>query len=275
MMARTQWSPAGVDRFYQLVNVHYYDDASILSRRERLLSRNSGCLRTRRATRRGEFGGSPMSRCVKATGAARCRTRASGPGTRTVQLFINLKDNARLDTTNTFGFPAFAEVVSGMSVVDSLYQGYGDSAPRAPVQSAQRDTTRQTTTQRDTSTRVRLGPSQDSITLQGTPYLLRGWPKLDYIKTRASFGNGGRRDATCDDCRRDTFGGRERWRANAVDDCGRVRLRSVAAARADAVETGLFASIARIDGGTIAGDDAQNIARALGSTFIPTSSISS
>ena len=27
VMARTQWSPAGVDRFYQLVNVHYYDDA--------------------------------------------------------------------------------------------------------------------------------------------------------------------------------------------------------------------------------------------------------
>ena len=43
----------------------------------------------------------------------------------------------------------------------------------------------------------------------------------------------------------------------------------VAAARADAVETGLFASIGRIDGGTIAGDDAQKIARALGSTFIP------
>jgi hypothetical protein len=43
----------------------------------------------------------------------------------------------------------------------------------------------------------------------------------------------------------------------------------VAAARADAVEVGLFASILRIDGGTIAYADAENIARALGSSFIP------
>src|SRR5262245_36618287 len=27
VMAHTQWSPAGVDRFYQLVNVHFFDDA--------------------------------------------------------------------------------------------------------------------------------------------------------------------------------------------------------------------------------------------------------
>ena len=27
VMARTQWAPVGVDRFYQLVSVHYYDEA--------------------------------------------------------------------------------------------------------------------------------------------------------------------------------------------------------------------------------------------------------
>lgn len=182
VMARTQWSPAGVDRFYQLVNLRYYDDARFFRVVKDFVaqfglpadpSRNKAW-RIRRLADEPVRQGNRRGTLSYARG---------GPGTRTVQLFINLKDNARLDTTNTFGFPAFAEVVSGMSVVDSLYQGYGDSAPRAPVQSAQRDTTRQTTTQRDTSTRVRLGPSQDSITLQGTPYLLRGWPKLDYIKT--------------------------------------------------------------------------------------------
>jgi len=182
VMARTQWSPAGVDRFYQLVNVHYYDDARFFRVVKDFVaqfglpadpSRNKAW-RIRRLADEPVRHGNLRGTLSYARG---------GPGTRTVQLFINLKDNARLDTTNTFGFPAFAEVVSGMTVVDSLYQGYGDSAPRAPAQSAQRDTSRQTTTQRDTSTRVRLGPSQDSITLQGTPYLLRGWPKLDYIKT--------------------------------------------------------------------------------------------
>ena len=182
VMARTQWSPAGVDRFYQLVNLRYYDDARFFRVVKDFVaqfglpadpSRNKAW-RIRRLADEPVRHGNLRGTLSYARG---------GPGTRTVQLFINLKDNVRLDTTNTFGFPAFAEVVSGMSVVDSLYQGYGDSAPRAPVQSAQRDTARQTTTQRDTSTRVRLGPSQDSITLQGTPYLVRGWPKLDYIKT--------------------------------------------------------------------------------------------
>ena len=43
----------------------------------------------------------------------------------------------------------------------------------------------------------------------------------------------------------------------------------VAAAKADLVDVGLFASIARVDGGEIAFVDAQKIAAALGSAFIP------
>src|SRR6476646_4144419 len=177
VMARTQWSPAGVDRFYQRVNVRYYDDARFFRVVKDFVaqfglpadpSRNKAW-RIRRLADEPVRHGNLRGTLSYARG---------GPGTRTVQLFINLKDNARLDTTNTFGFPAFAEVVSGMSVVDSLYQGYGDAAPRSPApttvrrDTVRREVVRRDTTQRDT-TRVRLGPSQDSITQQGTPYLLR------------------------------------------------------------------------------------------------------
>jgi peptidyl-prolyl cis-trans isomerase A (cyclophilin A) len=186
VMARTQWAPVGVDRFYQLVGVHYYDDARFFRVVKDFVaqfglpadpSRNKAW-RARRIADESVRHGNLRGTLSYARG---------GAGTRTTQLFINLKDNARLDTANTFGFPAFAEVISGMAVVDSLYQGYGDAAPRPPV-AVQRDTAprnvvRRDTTQRDTTTRVRLGPSQDSITRQGTPYLVRGWPKLDYIKT--------------------------------------------------------------------------------------------
>jgi peptidyl-prolyl cis-trans isomerase A (cyclophilin A) len=179
VMARTQWAPVGVDRFYQLIGVHYYDDARFFRVVKDFVaqfglpadpSRNKAW-RARRIADEPVRHGNLRGTLAYARG---------GAGTRTTQLFINLKDNTRLDTANTFGFPAFAEVIAGMSVVDSLYQGYGDAAPRAP---ARPDTTRKTTPQRDTSTRARLGPSQDSITLQGTPYLLRGWPKLDYIRS--------------------------------------------------------------------------------------------
>lgn len=81
-----------------------------------------------------------------------------GPGTRTTQLFINLADNPKLDTLGTVGFPPFGEVVGdGMAVVDSLYDGYGEGAPRG------------------------LGPRQDSIRVQGEPYLAREFPLLDRI----------------------------------------------------------------------------------------------
>ena len=86
-----------------------------------------------------------------------------GPGTRTTQLYINLVDNARLDTANAYGFPAIAEVVSGMPVVDSIYSGYNAVRGGPRIQGGE--------------------PSQDSISNKGTPYLKRHFPKMDYIKT--------------------------------------------------------------------------------------------
>jgi hypothetical protein len=43
-------------------------------------------------------------------------------------MYINLADNARLDTMNAngvVGYPPIGRVVGGMDVVDSLYSGYG------------------------------------------------------------------------------------------------------------------------------------------------------
>ena len=61
----------------------------------------------------------------------------SGKETRDTQIFINLKDNARLDSTNyngVKGFPVIATVTQGMNYVDSLYNGYGNK-PMAKMDS--------------------------------------------------------------------------------------------------------------------------------------------
>jgi peptidyl-prolyl cis-trans isomerase A (cyclophilin A) len=80
-----------------------------------------------------------------------------GPNTRTVQIFISYDDkNTRLDAMN---FAPFAKVVEGMDVVDKLYNGYGEGAPRG------------------------RGPDQGRIQSQGNAYLNSDFKELDYVKT--------------------------------------------------------------------------------------------
>jgi cyclophilin family peptidyl-prolyl cis-trans isomerase len=157
VMAHTQWAPVGTDRFYELVHRQFYD--SVFFHRvvkgfvaQFGMSGNravSSAWSRRRIADDSVRQGNMRGRLAFARG---------GPGTRTTQLYINLADNARLDTSGTIGFPAFAEVVNGMAVVDSLYSGYGS----APNQQAAGDSIR------------RLGLNV---------YFARAFPKLDMIRT--------------------------------------------------------------------------------------------
>lgn len=164
VMARKSWAPIGVDRFYTLVQNKYYDDVRFFRVVKGFVA---------------QFGmsGQPkvteewQRRCMADDSVHHTNSRGTmsfargGPGTRSVQLFVNLTDNPVLDTLSGFGFPPIGEVVSGMDAVDSLYSGYGDSAPRSGPQYG------------------REGPDQDSIGARGNAYLNAGWPKLDYVKT--------------------------------------------------------------------------------------------
>ncbi|MGH9477272.1 MAG: peptidylprolyl isomerase [Terriglobales bacterium] len=86
----------------------------------------------------------------------------SGANTRTTQVYINYGNNSRLDK---MGFAPFGQVVSGMHVVDELYAGYGEGAPR------------------------RKGPDQDRIQKEGAAYLSKDFPLLDRIvKTTVAAG---------------------------------------------------------------------------------------
>jgi len=149
------WSPLGADRFYNLVRHHFYDNATFF----RVLP---GFV--------AQFGISPVSAVTTAWSKTEIKDdpptqsnlrgyitfATSGANTRTTQVFINLADNKRLDA---MGFSAFGQVTEGMSVVDTLYGDYGEGAPQGG------------------------GPDQEQIEKQGKPYLDKGWPKLDSIKT--------------------------------------------------------------------------------------------
>jgi peptidyl-prolyl cis-trans isomerase A (cyclophilin A) len=164
VLARKSWAPRGVSRFYALLEDKHYDD-------NRFFRVVKGFV--------AQFGlsGDPKvndtwkNRCIADEPVRHPNTRGTvafargGPNSRSVQLFVNLVDNRKLDTLSGFGFPPIAEVDSGMDVVDSLYSGYGEAAPRSGSEYGME------------------GPSQDSIMSRGNAYLNAGWPKLDYVKT--------------------------------------------------------------------------------------------
>src|SRR5262249_52654360 len=82
--------------------------------------------------------------------------KTGAPNSRSTQIFINFKDNSSLDKS---GFAPFGEVTTGMDTVDKLYSGYGEGAPSG------------------------RGPEQGRVQSEGNAYLMKDFPKLDFIKT--------------------------------------------------------------------------------------------
>jgi peptidyl-prolyl cis-trans isomerase A (cyclophilin A) len=151
------WAPLGADRFYNLVKHHFYDGASFFRVLDDFVAQFgvSPYPQVSAAWRNTAFKDDPVKQSNK-RGTITFAT--GGPNTRTTQVFINLGDNARLDRD---GFSPFGQVTEGMLTVVKLYGGYGEGAPDGN------------------------GPDQEKIEKLGKPYLDKGWPKLDSIKTAA------------------------------------------------------------------------------------------
>jgi peptidyl-prolyl cis-trans isomerase A (cyclophilin A) len=149
------WAPRGADRLYYLASSGFYDSVRFFRVLDGFLAQFGvhGDPAVNKAWRERTIPDDP----VKHTNARGTLSFANdGPNTRNTQLFVNLKSNAFLDKD---GYAAVAEVVSGMAVADSLYVGYGDGPPDG------------------------IGPIQGRIATQGTPYLNKFFPSLDFIKT--------------------------------------------------------------------------------------------
>jgi len=149
------WAPRGADRLHYLAAAHYYDGVRFFRVVDNFVAQFGlhGDTAVSRDWRARRIDDDTVRRSnVRGT----ISYAAGGPNTRTTQLFISYKDNSRLDT---LGFAVVAQVVSGMGVVDSLYKGYGEAAPRGK------------------------GPAQGRIAAEGNAYLAREFPLLDHIIT--------------------------------------------------------------------------------------------
>jgi peptidyl-prolyl cis-trans isomerase A (cyclophilin A) len=146
------WAPVGADRFYNLVRHHFYDNGSFFRVVPEFVVQFglSAYPPVSAAWKDTNIKDDPVTQSNK---KGYITFATAGPNTRTTQVFINLKDNPRLDS---MGFAPFGVVDgNGMNVVEMMYDQYGDNA----------------------------GPDQDQISKQGKPYLDKGWPKLDSIKS--------------------------------------------------------------------------------------------
>jgi peptidyl-prolyl cis-trans isomerase A (cyclophilin A) len=148
------WAPLGADRFYNLVKLGFYNDTRFFRVVDGFMVQWGihGDPAVNAAWKTNTIQDDPVKQSNK-KGFISFAT--SGANSRTTQVFINFNDNSRLDG---MGFAAFGQVVDGQSVVDSLYKGYGEGAPRG------------------------AGPDQGRMQSEGNTYLKKDFDKLDWIK---------------------------------------------------------------------------------------------
>jgi peptidyl-prolyl cis-trans isomerase A (cyclophilin A) len=148
------WAPNGADRFYNLVKNGFFDNARFF----RVISGfmvQFGISGDPKISAHWHDANIPDDPVRQSNTRGMITFATAGPNTRTTQVFINFADNRAL---NRQGFAPFGQVVSGMSVVDSLFADYGEGAPSGN------------------------GPEQGRVQREGNAYLMKDFAQLDYIK---------------------------------------------------------------------------------------------
>lgn len=151
--AYRDWSPLGVDRFYELVKAGYYNNLPIFRVVKNFVAQFgiSNSYEENLKWEKSPIKDEPVKAINLKGVVAYARAEVD---TRSTQLFINLKDNARLDTVTyngVTGFPPIGKIIEGIEVIDKLNPEYGET------------------------------PSQDSITVSGRKYTEREFPNMDYV----------------------------------------------------------------------------------------------
>lgn len=150
------FAPNGADRFFNLVRHGYYDECRFF----RVVSGRwaqfgiHGDPRVAKTWRDRPLPDDPR-RESNVRGAVTFAWAVSNG--RTTQVFVNLRDNS--STLDEQGFAPIGHVTQGIEIADMLYAGYGEESGGG----------------------IR-GGHQTPLFELGTEYLLRRYPRLDYIR---------------------------------------------------------------------------------------------
>jgi len=148
------WSPHGAERFYQLVSERFFDEQRFFRVIPQYIAQ-FGASADPKKNDRWDDAKIPDDPRTQTNARGTLSFAAEAPNTRSHQLFFNLKDNPKLDPQ---GFVPIGRVVSGMEVLDALYDDYGDT------------------------------PKYRLVATLGNEYLHRMFPRMDYIRTARVVG---------------------------------------------------------------------------------------
>lgn len=144
-----EWAPLGVARFKELTAESFWSDCRAFRVLPNFIVQLgiNGSPTIQKRWRDTNIKDDPVNTSNK-RGTITFAT--SGKNTRTTQIFINKGNNAFLDKQ---GFSPIGSVVSGMDIVDKMYDGYKEK------------------------------PNQGAIQNKGNEYLNKEFPKLSFIKS--------------------------------------------------------------------------------------------
>ncbi len=154
--AYRNWSPQGVDRFYQLITSGFYTNNCIFRVQPEYVVQ-FGISDNPEANSFWDMRPIADEPVIGNNLKGVISYARDGANTRTAQLFINKKDNFKLDTINyngLRGFPPVARIIGGFEVVEAFNSTYGFEPAN----------------------------HQDSVMVQGNAYWESKFPGLDYIR---------------------------------------------------------------------------------------------
>ncbi|MFY0630625.1 MAG: peptidylprolyl isomerase [Flavobacteriaceae bacterium] len=156
IIAKREWSPAGVDRLYQLIKHEFYNDVPIFRVVPGFVAQ-FGITNDSIVNKAWKDVGVDDEPVLQSNDYMTISFARGGVRSRTTQIFINLKDNKRLDEldySGVKGFPVIAKVTSGKENIEKFYGKYGD----------------------------KLGYKQDSINKYGNKFIRTKYPEIDFVK---------------------------------------------------------------------------------------------
>ena len=148
-----EWSPNGADRFYNLVDIGYFDDIAIFRAVPNFMFQ-FGVHGDPNVSKHWKDSNIKDDAPGKASNLPGYVTFAKTgmPNSRSAQMFVNLGNNSFLDAQ---GFTPFGKVIEGLEVVAKINTEYGENDPE----------------------------DQGSLITKGNDWLLKKYPRLDIIKS--------------------------------------------------------------------------------------------